>query len=177
MGWLCEAHPELAWSGATDEERPGVCPEGCPGPGVPCPECNGEGARRPLAEGAHKSLEVRPSSPAEVERVWRDFWLPAFVEEEEDDDGRRRRRLNLQKMKGELFDMHHLVMNAPKVYRHVTGGATDDPCASAEGIIAMADHRVAELTTELRDRIEELEGRLAEERRRRSQLEEELGKV
>ena len=84
-------------------------------------------------DGADDSLELHRPAPAEIERIWRTFWLPAIT---------TNRRFDPAKLKAELYDAHHLIMEAPKVYRHVTGGMCDDPCASAEGINAMADKRI-----------------------------------
>ena len=85
-------------------------------------------------EFAHKSFAVLDRDEAEVQRVFRDFWLPLISV-----DG----KVSLAKLKGELFEMHHLIMTAPKVYRLVTGGATDDPCASFEGIEAAYERHLA----------------------------------
>ena len=76
---------------------------------------------------------VVPTS-TEVERVWREYWLPLLRRA----DG----RLNVGQLKGELYDAWHLVNEARAVYRHVTGGTCDDLTASAEGIIASAEHAV-----------------------------------
>jgi hypothetical protein len=74
-------------------------------------------------------------TPAMIEECWRVFWLPLI----RDEDG----RVSMAKLKGELFDARHLVMTAPKVYRLVTGGLTDNPCASYKGIAAAFQKHVA----------------------------------
>jgi hypothetical protein len=85
-------------------------------------------------EGAHPSFDGRPPTAAEVEHIWQTFWLPAVTE-----DG----RVSLPKLKGELYCAWYLIKQAPLVYHHVTGGLTDDPCASAEAITAAADRHLA----------------------------------
>lgn len=91
----------------------------------------------------HETFEVRDTSPEAVERVWRTFWLPAIR-----DPGTG--RVDLQRLKAELYDCHHLIMNAPRVYHRVTGGLCGDPCASAEGILALYEKKQAELLEALR---------------------------
>lgn len=103
-----------------------------PSPNLPTPE---------LPEGAHPSLALDTPTADEVERVWRTYWAPIV------ESG------GLAALKGELYDYFRLVDNARQVYRHVTGGLTDDLCASSEGIIAMADRRVGQLTEDLRAEI------------------------
>ena len=104
-----------------------------------------EGDPVSLPDGAHPSLTLDVPDQEEVERVWRTYWLPIVKEG------------GLPRLKGELYDFHRLVDNARAVYRHVTGGMTDDLCASSEGIIAMADRRVAQLTEELRAEVDALQ--------------------
>lgn len=94
------------------------------------------------ADGAHPSLELVAPSMGDVEQLWRTYWMPLLRGE----DG----SFSLEKLKGELWDAHFLVDQARKVYHHVTGNITDNLTASAEGIIALADHRVAVLTETLR---------------------------
>jgi hypothetical protein len=96
-------------------------------------------------EGAHPSFVLDVPSQEGVEEVWRTYWAPLV------EDG------GLARLKGELYDYFHLVTEARKVYRHVTGGLTDDLTASAEGIIALADNRVGELTEALRQRVTTLQ--------------------
>lgn len=90
-------------------------------------------------DGAHESLEYRRGRPEDVERVWREFWFPALAKKGLRDGF----TFSIEALKAELYDAYHLIMEAPKVYRHVTGGMCDDPCASAEGINAMADEKRA----------------------------------
>lgn len=101
-----------------------------------------------LPEGAHRSLALRAPSPSEVERVFRSYWLPLLSE-----GG----KISIERLKGELFDSWHLVNEARRVYRHVTGGVTDDLTASADGIIAMADRRQDERAEGFRNTIRDLE--------------------
>lgn len=108
----------------------------------------------PQVEGAHPSLLVDVPTLADVERVWRDYWGPMVAEG------------GLPRLKGELYDAHHLVNEARKVYRHVTGGLTDDLAASGEGIIALADARVEDLTRALRDEVAALQAEVEELRTR-----------
>ena len=97
-------------------------------------------------------LEIAPASPDDVERVWVGYWAPLLAEG------------GTGRLKGELYDAWFLVNQARQVYRHITGGLTDDLCASAEGIIAMADARVGDLTRSLQERIAELEAELRQVR-------------
>lgn len=99
-------------------------------------------------DGAHPSLELHSPQQAEVERVWKTYWLPLLKEG------------GIPRLKGELYDAHFLVNEARQVYRHVTGGLCDDLCASAEGVIAMAEKRVERREQALRERIAELEAEL-----------------
>jgi hypothetical protein len=92
-------------------------------------------------EGAHESFAIEAGTEQEVERVWREFWRPALVD--------RRGKLDPAKLKRELYDLHHLIHAAPSVYSHVTGGMIQDPCASAEAVIAAAESRVARIVREL----------------------------
>jgi hypothetical protein len=57
--------------------------------------------------------------PDPVEDLWRTYWLPLIT-----DGGQH--APSLLRIKGELFDAFHLIDRARAVYRHVTGGATDD---------------------------------------------------
>lgn len=100
------------------------------------------------ADGAHPSLRLDTPTQADVERVWAEYWAPMF------------REGGLPQIKGEMYDYWHLVNEARKVYRHVTGGMTDTLTASGEGIIALADRRVDDLTQGLRDQIARLEGQV-----------------
>lgn len=86
-------------------------------------------------DGAHESYAPGRASIEDIERVWREFWLPAL---------RSNGSFDIDKLKAELYDAHHLIMEAPKIYRWATGGMCDDPCASAEGIIAMAEKKRAD---------------------------------
>jgi hypothetical protein len=45
--WVCELHPDLAWSGVS--LRDDACPKGCIGPGMQC-QCLHLPADRPAAE-------------------------------------------------------------------------------------------------------------------------------
>ena len=98
-------------------------------------------------EYPHDSLEQVQATPDAIEALWTSYWAPLLKEG------------GAGSVKAELFEYYHLVNAARLVYRHVTGGVTDDLCASGEGIIAMADARIGELTEALRHRIEVLEGR------------------
>lgn len=115
----------------------------------------------PKQDGAHPSFQHERARQAEIERIWTTFWLPSLRGE----DG----KVSLEKLKGELYDCHHLIMAAPQVYHHVTGGVTDDPTASAEAIIRLAEKRFAErlrLSMEGRpDAPASIVGKLREKRR------------
>ena len=104
--------------------------------------------RDPAADGAHDSYLREPPSREDVERVWREFWVPLLR-----DEG----RVSLARLKGELYDCHHLIMAAPRVYRHVTGGLLEDPTASAEAVTALADQHVGRLLRTLGAEIHEAE--------------------
>jgi hypothetical protein len=117
------------------------------------------GKPRVHAEAAHTSLDVDLPDEEKIERNWRAYWLPLLL----DASG----KISLRKLKGELYDAFHLVNESRKVYRHVTGGVTDDLTASAEGIIAMADRQVERRLDELRGEIVGLRADLTEARRAR----------
>lgn len=93
-----------------------------------------EDEKRPGPEFAHHSLVVDTPDRTAVERVFRAYWLPLLQNEHG--------QISVEKLKGELYDAWHLVNEARKVYRHITGGVTDDLTASADGIIAMAERQV-----------------------------------
>lgn len=131
-----------------------------------------EGEGRP--EGAHESFEAWVPSPPEIEKVWLTRSLPSISDEVEDGEGKRRRRFSMEKLKAEMFDFAFLIDNAALVYRHITGGVTDNLQASAAGIIAMADRRVAELTFGLREDLERERGRRRDAELRVRQLENAL---
>lgn len=86
-------------------------------------------------EYAAATFEAVAPTDTRVERVWREYWLPLLRDPVTG-------RLNVAQLKGELYDAWHLVNEARAVYRHVTGGLCDDLTASAEGIIASAEHAV-----------------------------------
>ena len=102
-----------------------------------------------MADNDDSNVRQLHSTPEAIEEVWVRYWAPILSEG------------GITALKAELFEYHFLVDQARKVYRHATGGLCDDLCASAEGIIAMADSRVGDLTRVLRERIEELEAETA----------------
>lgn len=53
-----------------------------------------------------------PTTDADIEKVWQDFWLPIVAP-----DG----VVDLQQIKRELFDFHTVIREVPKVYREITG--------------------------------------------------------
>jgi hypothetical protein len=108
-----------------------------------------------LPEYAHATFEPMVADGLKIEVVWREYWRGLFMLSGPGDEHlagakldaalimlEKRGLLNLAALKAELYDAYFLVDNARKVYRHVTGGLTDDLTASAEGVIAMADRRV-----------------------------------
>lgn len=103
-----------------------------------------EGEDTDPTDGAHPSLEVHSPQQAEVERIWKTYWLPLLKEG------------GIARLKGELYDAYFLVNNAREVYRHITGGLCDDLCASADGVIAMAEKRIERREQKLKQRIVEL---------------------
>lgn len=100
----------------------------------------------PREDGAHESFQAPLPTAEAIDRIWLDYWVPLLRGE----DG----AMSLERLKAELYDAYHLVTEARKVYRHVTGGLTDDLTASAEGIIAISDQRVADLVAGLRSELE-----------------------
>ena len=120
----------------------------------------------PLA-GADPSFQMVQPDRAYVDHIWEEKWRPGLIVMVEGEDGEIRQEISLEKLKGELADCWHLIETAPKVYYHVTGGMTDDPRASAQGIIAAADHRVAQLTHDL---LRELDHRTTELRATRARI-------
>ena len=98
----------------------------------------------PGPEFAHRSLVIDTPDRSAVERVWRAYWMPLLME-----GG----TISLEKLKGELYDSWFLVDNARRVYRHVTGGVTDDLTASADGIIAMAERQTEKRLDALREKL------------------------
>jgi hypothetical protein len=95
-------------------------------------------------EFAHPSLVIDTPDRKAVERVFRAYWLPLLTE-----GG----KISIEKLKGELYDAWFLVNEARRVYRHVTGGVTDDLTASADGIIAMAERQVDKRLQALREEL------------------------
>lgn len=109
-----------------------------------------ESWRDPHRDGAHESFRLHAPAEDEIERVWRNYWLPTLRGE----DG----KVSLERLKAELYDAYYLVDQARRVYHHVTGGLTDDLTASADGIIALADRRIEDLTRGLREALEDAQG-------------------
>lgn len=104
----------------------------------------------PRRDGAHESFRLHAPAEDEIERVWQTYWLPTLRGE----DG----KVSLERLKAELYDACFLVDQARRVYHHVTGGLTDDLTASADGIIALADRRIEDLTRGLREALEDAKG-------------------
>lgn len=109
-----------------------------------------ESWRDPHRDGAHESFRLHTPAEDEIERVWQTYWLPTLRGE----DG----KVSLERLKAELYDAYFLVDQARRVYHHVTGGLTDDLTASADGIIALADRRIEDLTRGLREALEDAKG-------------------
>ena len=110
-------------------------------------------ANEELPEGAHKTLALHAPNALQVDRIWRTYWLPLFTS-----DGAT--KLNLETLKGELYDSWWLVNEARKVYGHITGGVSTDLTASAEGIIALSDRQIERTVHRLEERVRELEAEL-----------------
>ncbi len=93
---------------------------------------NNQGVHGP--DDPHVSFVQHAADPREVQRVFTTYWMPLLKAEAGG--------FNLELLKGELYDAWFLVNEARLVYRHVTGGLTDDLTASAKGIIALADRQM-----------------------------------
>ena len=80
-------------------------------------------------------------SDEEVERLWKTYWLPKLMKGSEGVDDATAVSMGIfAEMKAILYEYYWLVQNARKVYKHVTGGITEDLTVSHEGIIAAAEH-------------------------------------
>lgn len=135
----------------TDEYDPeALAPEDAPEDLAAAIAAERESWKDPRRDGAHESFRLYLPEPGEIERVWQDYWVPTLRGE----DG----KVSLERLKAELFDAYFLVDQARRVYHHVTGGLTDDLTASSDGIIALADKRVEDLTRGLREALEEAKG-------------------
>jgi hypothetical protein len=75
----------------------------------------------------------------EVEKVWRDFWVPLVAPNGTPDMGL---------IKNELSDFHHLIEQVPKVYMHVTGGMVSKHMTRASVVCSLHDDHVTELVEE-----------------------------
>lgn len=93
---------------------------------------NNQGVHGP--DDPHVSFVQHAPDPREVQRVFSSYWMPLLKA--------KAGGFNLELLKGELYDAWFLVNESRKVYRHVTGGLTDDLTASAEGIIELADRQI-----------------------------------
>lgn len=102
-----------------------------------------------LPEGAHPSFHM-DDDPDAVEQSWRRVWLPTLS----GSDPSPNPIVLLERIKAELHDYLHLVTEARKVYRHVTGGMVDRLDVSGESVVALADHRVAQLLARARSKRE-----------------------
>jgi hypothetical protein len=74
--------------------------------------------------------DIIPLGP-EVERVWREFWLPIV--------GRSDGSIDMDQVKRELHDAHIFITEGPKVYMHVTGGRISKTNTSADAVIGQHD--------------------------------------
>jgi hypothetical protein len=88
------------------------------------------------ADDPHASFVQHVPDQREIQRVWSTYWMPLLKNE----DG----AFNTELLKGELYDSWFLVNEARRVYHHITGGLMDDLTSSAEGVLALAERKVAQ---------------------------------
>jgi hypothetical protein len=75
----------------------------------------------------------------DVERVWKEFWLPIVL-----DEG----RVDVQKVKAELFDYHTMMGEVAEVYCEITGGRISKQLTRASAVIAVHDDLITEQIAE-----------------------------
>lgn len=52
---------------------------------------------------------------------------------------------SIDQVKRELFDFHQLIVNVPKIFDHITGGACTKPLTDVSIVCSLADEYYAEL--------------------------------
>lgn len=90
----------------------------------------------------------RRASPEEVERVYREFWIPTLTEERIDDaPGDRPTMAEVEAIhfavRCELYDFYTLLQNVPRVYMEVTGGMVSKP--NTHAVIGLHEEHVNNL--------------------------------
>jgi hypothetical protein len=108
-----------------------------------------------LCEHMARTSEIRgrrrcDKCQKEVDEIFDSFWRSIIYKKGE---------LDLEQMKGELFDFHFVMGEVSKVYDHITGGQLSKPNYHAAGVISEADkcrqeaidEAVKEKTEEMRE--------------------------
>lgn len=72
----------------------------------------------------------RSATDAEIEQVWNEFWVDIVMPNGV---------LDIEQVKRELFDLHFIADNVPRVYAHVTGGHASKPNTDPSVINSLAD--------------------------------------
>lgn len=90
----------------------------------------------------------------EVERVWREFWLPIVT---------RNGNINLSQIKRELYDYHEMMDEVSKVYDEVTWHQISKPNTRADAVISIYNDHLQEVVKEaIKEAIDGLESRILE---------------
>jgi hypothetical protein len=77
---------------------------------------------------------------ADMERVWRDYWLPLLIKDGD---------VDLEQVKKELYDYHNVLEVVPSVYSHASGGAMSKPSYNdVQQICAVIDDHYDEVARE-----------------------------
>jgi len=71
------------------------------------------------------------TSEAEIERVWEDFWKELLCGESG--------KVDMQKVKADLYDYHFILGEVSKVYDHVSGGRISKPNTHADAVLGEHD--------------------------------------
>jgi hypothetical protein len=74
----------------------------------------------------------------DYELLYETFWKDIIEEEG---------ALNIDQVKRELFDFHQLIVNIPKIFDHITGGACTKPLTDVSVVCSLADEYYTELHT------------------------------
>jgi len=81
--------------------------------------------------------ETRRLNLLTANKIWNSFWKPICEKEDS--------TLDLEQIKLELADYHHLIETVPKVYCEITGGLLSKTSYTAETILSVYNDNVDQL--------------------------------